>query len=186
MDLTVRCTCGTVQGTLHNVAPSTVNVTVCDCKWCQWYATALGRDEEMLDQHGGSTVIMASPARLTFSAGQDQVVCGRMTSKGPMRWYAGCCKTPIANTIRATIPFMAVHPICIEEDVIPNTIGPARARINSKLTGAEARELRATNLPQLMMLSRLAGMLGVWWLQGAHNKMPFPDVEPHRLQRPEA
>lgn len=187
MDLTVRCACGTVQGTITGVSPASTNVTVCDCRWCQWYAQALGREDEILDQHGGTTVVLVAPDRLSFSAGHDQIACGTLSAKGPTRWFADCCKTPLANTIRPSIPFMGVLAFCIAEQPVTDAAGPVRARINSTLSGQQARDLKATPAAQIRMMLRLTGLLGAWWLRGAHRKLPFPSqVTPRRLPRPEA
>jgi len=143
------------------------------------YARALGREDEMLDEHGGSTVLMISPARLRFSAGQEHIVCGRMTSKGPLRWHTACCKTPLANTIpRDGVPFMAVHPLCIVEQPITDHGGPVRGVVNTTRTGEKIGRLYTG-----LVISRMVWLLLMWRLQGAHKKFPFPDVAPHRLER---
>ena len=38
------------------------------------------------------------PKFMTMTQGADRLTFLRMTEKGPLRWYASCCNTPIGNT----------------------------------------------------------------------------------------
>lgn len=92
----IRCDCGTLRGTLAHGAWS--NRVICYCDDCQAFAEALGRAGETLDVRGGSDIVQTGPSYLAFTEGREQLACLRVTPKGPLRWYAACCNTPIGNT----------------------------------------------------------------------------------------
>lgn len=47
---------------------------------------------------GGSDIVQTSPQSLSFTGGHEHLAYLRLTEKGPLRWYASCCYTPIGNT----------------------------------------------------------------------------------------
>ena len=93
----LRCRCGTLQGQVHD--PRNSNHGVCYCRDCQAFAHFLGRPGEVLDERGGTEVIQVLPRNVVFTQGADALACMRLTSKGLVRWYAACCKTPVGNTL---------------------------------------------------------------------------------------
>jgi hypothetical protein len=98
MTIPLRCDCGTVGGTVDSGG-----ITVrgsCYCRDCQAFARFLGRPERILDAGGGSEVIGTLPGRVRFTAGIERLRCVTLTRRGPYRWYADCCRTPIGNTPR--------------------------------------------------------------------------------------
>src|SRR4051812_45695184 len=98
--LPLRCRCGTVTGFVSGVEPSAKKRAVCYCDDCQIYALHLGR-EDILDARGGTEALMSSPSQVTLSTGADQLRCVRLSPKGLYRWYAGCCNSPLGNTLGA-------------------------------------------------------------------------------------
>ena len=69
------------------------------CNDCQAYAHYLGRAKEILDENGGTDVLPVPPAYLKITGGVERLQCLRLSDRGILRWYAGCCKTPIANIL---------------------------------------------------------------------------------------
>ena len=51
---------------------------------------------DVLDAAGGTDIFQMPPGRLQFTAGADALRCLCFSEK-VFRWYADCCKTPIAN-----------------------------------------------------------------------------------------
>jgi hypothetical protein len=189
-DLHIGCSCGEVRGTLRAVAPETSNRVVCYCRFCQEYASRLGRPE-LLDARGGSEVVQVCPANLHFEAGFDRVVCGRLTTQGALRWYADCCRTPIANTLPGNAPFLGLHPVILRDfpESLDPLFGPVRARVNGAFDKSEAVALRATRAALLSMLWHYSRLFLGWWWRGEHKKSPFfdpgtgaPVLEPHALR----
>lgn len=92
----LACRCGTLQGTVNTTAPH--ERIVCYCLDCQAYAHFLGRPADDLDDRGGTNALLTVPSAIRLVQGADRLASMRMTGRGPMRWYASCCNTPIANT----------------------------------------------------------------------------------------
>ena len=61
------------------------------------FAHFLERAEDVLDGYGGTEVLQLSQGRLRLERGSDRLACLRLTPRGLLRWYAGCCDTPIGN-----------------------------------------------------------------------------------------
>lgn len=92
----LSCRCGAVRGTVETAAPH--ERIVCYCADCQAYAHLLGRPAEDLDARGGTHALLTVPRAIRIETGAERLACVRMTGRGPIRWYAACCDTPVANT----------------------------------------------------------------------------------------
>jgi len=85
------------------------NHVACYCDDCQAFAWYLERSDELLDPNGGSQIFQPVPIDLSFESGVEQIACVRFTPKGILRWYAQCCRMPLANTMATNrIPFVRV------------------------------------------------------------------------------
>jgi hypothetical protein len=187
-NIPLKCRCGALQGSIQNIQPAGNNRAVCYCDDCQAYAHYLGRAKDVLNEHGGTDVFPAAPSRILITNGAENLKCIRLTGKGMIRWYASCCKTPIANCPPiAKIPFAGVvHSIL---DIAGNRdvlLGPVRAGLYGKFAigGLPKGASRLGPLP--LMLRTLAFMLkGL--ATGAHQPSPFfdrsgkPTAEPYVL-----
>ena len=98
MDIPLQCSCGALRGVVHDISSRRGHRTVCMCDDCQAYAHYLGQAKTVLDANGGTEVVPVAPANLEITQGIENLKCLRLTEKGMLRWYAGCCNTPIANT----------------------------------------------------------------------------------------
>jgi hypothetical protein len=110
---------------------------ICLCDDCQAYAHYLGHAEDVLDENGGTEILPIAPAHLKITEGADQLRCCRLSAKGMYRWYAGCCATPIANTMpSATSPYAGlVHTFWDADGVsesVEKIVGPVAARVQGK------------------------------------------------------
>lgn len=114
----LSCSCGTVTGTLR-ARPRGMHI-ICHCGSCRAAHQHLtGTDVEYV------SLYMNVPDAIDIATGLEQVQAIKLSSKGPLRWYAQCCKTPIANTLRsAKLPFATLHAGFIEDQ---STLGPVRA-----------------------------------------------------------
>jgi hypothetical protein len=190
--LALSCTCGTLAGTLRDAGPRTVNHVRCYCDDCQTYAFFLGRPDDVLDASGGTVVLQTTPSRVKLEAGADQLRCVRLGPRGPYRFYAGCCRTPVANVLPdARMPFAGVvRPFVAADDAaIEEVVGPVRRSVRGRYaTGpvAENTDPDASVGVILRAMSRMAG----GWLKGAARPTPFfdgdaPVTEPQLLTRDE-
>ncbi len=106
MALSLRCECGRVQG---RVETDQVYVrATCYCHDCQAYARWLDRPG-VVDAQGGTDMVAMNPAAVHITSGSEQIACMSLSGKGILRWYAGCCRTPLGNTPRdAGIAYVGV------------------------------------------------------------------------------
>jgi hypothetical protein len=108
----LQCKCGQLQGLVRDFSVWRSTRAVCHCADCQAYARHLDELSDQggntLDEFGGTDVLQMTPAQITFHQGAEQLRCLRLTAKGLYRWYADCCKTPIANTIAPGLPFVGI------------------------------------------------------------------------------
>ena len=113
MDIPLKCSCGAMRGFVHDISSQRGHRTVCMCNDCQAYAHYLGQAITVLDANGGTDVVPVAPANLEITQGIENLKCLRLTEKGMLRWYAGCCNSPIANSAPISkIPFAGlIHSI---------------------------------------------------------------------------
>lgn len=179
-DLSIRCACGAVRGRALDVHPGAANRVVCHCRGCRAYAAHIDREAQILDERGGSDVFQISPAALVFDAGVEHVACLRMTPKGALRWYAGCCDTPIAGTFYTRrVPFLSLYPACVDADTLDGALdayrGPVRVRVNGTFPKSEVKALKAGVGALLPMIARYGWMCLKWMVTGAYKRSPFFD-----------
>jgi hypothetical protein len=142
---------------------------VCHCGDCTAYAAWLGRDD-------AREVVQTSPSRVRITSGIEHVRCAKRSEKGLLRWYAGCCKTPLGNTVRsARAPFVGLMccTLASRDDAV---LGP-----KVEVQGGRRTSLR--------VVFRSAWFLLRAWLRGEHTPSPFfddggqPITPPRRLSR---
>jgi len=190
-DLALSCRCGKLQGTISDVEHRSGERARCYCRDCQSYAHHLGTAEYILDEHGGTGMYLTTPRGLSFQHGAEQLACLQLSPKGPLRWYAQCCNTPIANVIsNPKMPFASVPLAAIPGD-IPAALG-------TRETGILARDAHGTpiNAQTHDGMSPAAGLRAVLRvlrgrLLGHHRDSPFfkadgtPVAPPRILSREE-
>lgn len=184
--LPLRCRCGGLQGTV-DVAPGSGMHVVCYCNDCRDYAHALERPD-LLDQNGGAEIFQTAPSRLSFSSGFDKARCLRLSDKGMLRWYAGCCNTPIANVMASSgfpIVGMVSAIIAIDDTSVLGPITRVQARFAKGVPPADAERSAS-----LATIARVVRFLIAGRLRGAHKPNPFfvegrPAVTPRVLSSAE-
>ena len=170
-DLPTRCKCSGVRGIARSVSPRTVNHAVCYCRDCRAFLHWLERDE-LLDDHGGTEIIQLGRSRLEIEEGHDQIQCMRLSPKGLHRWYAQCCKTPLANTLPA-IPFAGVARAVfdVRADDGESTFGPVMSGHVRQAIGGAPPDAKL-RLRDAVHITRL---LASWALRGLGHPTPFFD-----------
>ena len=127
-----QCQCGTLQGEVASGARAMR--AVCYCTDCQTYAHLLGEPQRVLDALGGTDVVATQSSNVRFTAGTSQLACLSLSPRGLLRWYARCCRTPIANTPRDwRVPYAGlVHTVLERPDPIERTFPPVQMHVNAK------------------------------------------------------
>lgn len=177
-DLPVRCRCGRVRGAVRGLSGSRGNRVVCYCDDCQVFAHFLGRAEEILDAHGGTEVFQTSPARLELPTGKEALACVRLTPKGILRWYAGCCCTPIANTLPTRrIPYVSLIHSCLDAGTGSRdaALGPVRGRVQARFASRRPAGPDVYDGVPVAMLLRAGGAVLAAGLRGDHRRSPLFD-----------
>lgn len=105
-DRNLACRCGATRWTIAADAPGTH--VECYCADCQTFVRHL-QAVDWLDAAGGTELFQTLPHAVRFTAGSENLRLLRLSPKGLMRWYAGCCGTPIANTLASPgLPFVGM------------------------------------------------------------------------------
>ncbi|MEI2804964.1 MAG: DUF6151 family protein [Albidovulum sp.] len=105
-DRSLACRCGAMRWTIGAEAAGTH--VECYCADCQTFARHLKADD-YLDAAGGTEVFQTLPHHVRFTQGAANLRLLRLSPKGLLRWYAGCCGTPIANSMPSpSFPFVGM------------------------------------------------------------------------------
>jgi Family of unknown function (DUF6151) len=113
---------------------------------CQAFARFLERPD-VLDDAGGTDIVHMPAACVTLAAGADAVRCISFSAK-VLRWYADCCRTPIANTaVSPRFPVVGlIHSFMDHEasgHAREQVLGPRRLRHRSDSSPAAQQEFSA-------------------------------------------
>jgi hypothetical protein len=181
--LAVRCACGAVKG---EVQPSrNVNRGSCYCKDCQAFAHFLGRADEILDAHGGTEVVQIASRHVRFTAGEENLACMRLTSKGLLRWYTTCCNTAIGNTLaNPKLSFAGLVHTCLRANdsvSLDAAFGPPRLRVN---TNSAKGDPKPKEKHLFGAIARLARMMLWARVSGGYRRSPFFASDGRPLARP--
>lgn len=185
--LSLRCDCGSVAGDISGATRRTATRLVCYCDDCQRFAAALGVADRVLDEYGGTEVLHISPARVTFTQGDCEIACLRLSPRGIFRWYAACCKTPIGNTLPTPmVPFLSLINTCVhvESGTLGDVVGPVHSRLQGRFAIGGTPPGADPKIPVTAVFRAARKSLG-WWLRGDGRRSPFftrsgkPIVEPH-------
>ena len=173
----LRCHCGRVRGVARAVSPSAGFRFVCYCKDCQAFARFLKRSD-ILDAAGGTDIFQMPPGQVTFTGGFNDLRCVRLSGK-VLRWYADCCRTPIANTAAHPLfPVVAlIHSImdCAADGRSRDALlGPPLCRIYEH-SAIGPLPSNAAPPPSLRVFTRRATKLLGWWMRGLAQPNPFFD-----------
>jgi len=178
-DLPIRCTCGALRGVLH-ASSTRGNRCVCYCDDCQSFAHFLGRPADILDEHGGTEVFQTSQALVEIAEGADRLACMRLTSKGPFRWYASCCRTPIGNTMATgKLPFTGLIRACLDADdaALDAAMGPVRQRTMGRFAKGDTSGLDIHERLSFGLIARVLRIMLGAKLRGDARRSPFFDAQ---------
>ncbi|PZD71814.1 hypothetical protein C1752_04479 [Acaryochloris thomasi RCC1774] len=171
MSHSIQCSCGKLKGTLN--PNGDVNRCVCYCADCQAFARFLKKENETLDERGGTTIIQTLPAHVAFTEGMEYLSCMCLTSNGLLRWYAACCHTPIGNTPpNLNMSFVGLIHTCLNSDQssLDEAFGSACMHVNTKHAIGEDKP-KPTGV--LFGTFRILGMMLKARFDGSYKRTPF-------------
>lgn len=174
--LAISCRCGSLTGVVRPRGP--VNRCVCYCDDCQAFARFLERQDEVLDDFGGTEILHLSQGEVSFSEGRENLACMRLTENGSLRWYASCCSTPIGNTVPSRgLPVTGLVRFCLDVDAVAldAALGPVAMQVFTKYA-LQAPAPKARGLVPGM--ARVLRIILRARLKGDHRRSPFfqPDT----------
>ncbi len=194
MDLELSCRCGQFRAVLKAPSSRTGERLRCYCRDCQTYAHYLDAADITLDAHGGTGMWQTTVGGLQVLQGLDHLACLRLSPKGPLRWYAGCCKTPLANTMgNGRLPFVTLPSAAWTKDFPADTVlGPETCALYGGHARGDRSQLKAFDKPPIGLLLRVARRLLMARLRGENRHSPFfdpasaqPRIKPFLLSREE-
>lgn len=173
-DLAVGCKCGQVQAAAERLSSKTVNRVICYCSDCQAFARHLGRSE-LLDTWGGSDIVQLPAACLRLIAGHDNIVGMKMSSKPTIRWYAKCCRFPLANMSSSKSPALGVLAASFHEALgqLDDRLGRPIGNIHGQEATVQRPSLGA-GIGLTIFLSAVPKVL-LWAATGRGKPNPFLD-----------
>jgi hypothetical protein len=160
---------------------------ICYCDDCQSFPVFLGQADRVLDPHGGTDIFQTSPARIRFTEGADQLACLRLRPKGLLRWYAACCRTPVANTPPTRgLPFVGLIHACTDPDgpSRDDVLGPPRGGVNARFARGDRAALDAHDGASVPMILRFLRILVGSRLRGDQKRSPFFDAAGAPVAKP--
>lgn len=183
--ISLKCKCGAVEGSIENVSPDVGNHIVCYCNDCQAFANHLPASEEILDEWGGTRIYQTAPWNIRIDKGIENLQCLRLTPKGLNRWYTECCKTPVGNNISAKLPFMGViHSFFDQDEQAESKLGPVRGyhKLESAKDGVPA-SIMDTGMPLRTTVAVFWRLLK-WKLTGRNRPNLFFTESGQCISRP--
>ncbi len=175
MNHPLQCRCGTIKG--YVVRTGMAQRAVCYCKDCQAFAHFLDSADSVLDANGGTSIVATLPTQVHFSQGLEALACMSLSDHGMLRWYAGCCDTPIGNTPRdCKTPYVGLIESCLASNSpsLQESFGPVRMVLNPKSASGRVASTPLSNL--LAMLGLMKSVIGAR-LRGTCKRNPFFDTE---------
>jgi len=176
-DFPLRCQCGHVRGAASEVSPAAGFRLVCYCKDCQAFARFLERTD-VLDAAGGTDIFQMPTGRVKLTAGADAVRSLRFSNK-VFRWYAACCRTPLANTAAtARFPVLGLIHSFIDREAdgrsCDEALGPPLCRIYER-SAVGPLPPHAPPAASLGIFVLRASRIFGWWVRGLGRPNPFFD-----------
>jgi hypothetical protein len=169
-ELTFACRCGRLKGHLTEADPARGTHLRCHCADCRRAADHFGMPGSRAE---GIGLWQTTPDKVKIDEGAAYLRLMRLTDKGLLRWYAGCCDTPLFNTMATPkMPFVGVMTDCLAD---PERLGPVLAEGYVDTGDGRARH-RNLGLAMRRLLRRAAGAR----LSGRWKDTPFFDMTTRR------
>ncbi len=166
-----------MRGVARKVSPSAGFRIVCYCKDCQAFARFLGRPD-VLDAAGGTDIFQMATGRVTLTAGTEALRCLRLSDQGVFRWYADCCRTPIANSAGPSFPVIGVIHSFLDHETggrsRDEVLGPPIGRLYENSAAGPLPPAAPPPLSFGISVRRALRALR-WWLRGLNRPSPFFD-----------
>ncbi|MGJ8546989.1 MAG: DUF6151 family protein [Sulfitobacter sp.] len=133
-NVAISCACAKINGAVIGVSPRTGNHAQCFCRSCRAGHVYCGAPDPA---PGPVALFQTTPDRLRIDGGMDHLRVFSFGPKNLLRWYAGCCGTPLFNTPRnPKISFIGIN-YDLFADKAP--LGPLRGQAHIPAPGGKTR-----------------------------------------------
>ena len=158
-----ECRCGKVAVRVAVPGRGAGTRCTCYCKDCQTAGHLFGAGREILQADGGTDIWQTTPDRLTIVRGAEHLTILRLGPKGLYRWHAGCCDTPMFNTLeKLGLPFVGLVLRPAEAEAAQAAFGKTYAIVNSasapRASAAPRRDVRFGAAARQLMLRMLTAL----------------------------
>lgn len=186
MDIKLKCTCGKVEGVACDITPSNGNRVVCCCDDCQAFSGFLQRNNDILDEFGGTDIYQTSQSQIKITSGNEHLACVKIKPKGLIRWYARCCNTPVGNTMNASMPFVGViHNFMKHDGGRDDELGPVRAYVQTAHALGKPTYPHSSRKFPFGITWRIIRKMLVWKIKGLNKPSVFFDANSQPIAKPE-
>lgn len=178
----LRCRCGAVRGEM-DTRLAYARAT-CYCKDCRAFARFVGAPG-VVDASGGVDIVATAPPSVRFTSGAGHIACMSLSPKGLLRWYAACCRTPLATTPRdPKLPYAGMMTACF--DAAPEMVEAAVGRRDRIVLNAGSATAPVRTTPLAFVTGGLRIFAGILRtrLRGDRGS-PFFDANGRPLREPE-
>ncbi|MDE4173624.1 DUF6151 family protein [Phaeobacter sp. PT47_59] len=167
---TFSCTCGGLQGHIAPEALKTGTHIACYCADCRANEIYHGRPDPAPDP---VELFQLSPDAIHITKGAENLRLMRLGPKGLFRWYAGCCGTPFANTLKTPgLPFAGMRTNLFAQ---PEIFGKITTRAFMPRPGKPPLTKGALSMVYGLFTRMVAARLSGRW-----KETPFFDIETGR------
>ncbi|MFD3189532.1 DUF6151 family protein [Sedimentitalea sp. HM32M-2] len=160
------CECGQIRGHISPAGPRAGTHLICHCRDCRAAELYLNQPDPGPE---GVDLYQTTPDTVHVDSGAEHLAVLRLGPKGPLRWYAGCCKVPLFNTLaRPGLPFAAVRVARLDDAA---KLGPIQAHCFIPQPGGASKHRGAGRLAW-----NLLTRMGAARLSGRWRQTPFFDA----------
>lgn len=161
------CACGEMQGVISDEGLKAATRLGCYCSDCR--AAELYHNQPD-PAPGPVDLLQLSPTAVSFTKGAEHLRLMRLGPKGLFRWYAGCCGTPMFNTLaKQGLPFAGLSTARLRT---PEVAGKMRTHAFMPRTGKPLRTKGAAPMVYALIRRMLSDRLSGRW-----KSTPFFDIE---------
>ena len=166
-----QCQCGALKGLVSE--PHRALRGMCYCKDCRAYSNHLGSTHFTHDSQGGAEFVATLAKHVTFHEGTQHLACMSLSKAGLLRWYASCCRTPIANTARNwKLPYVGLLGSCLRTG--PEAFERSFPRLHMRVNTGSAKET-----PPSLVFGTVVSLMGFMprvmlsGVDGTYKQTPF-------------
>ncbi len=161
------CSCGALHGHITAAGIQSGTHVVCFCHDCRAAQLYFGQPDPL---PGPVDILQMSPEEIQIDDGAEHLALMQLSPKGMLRWYADCCKAPLATTSRTPkFPFAG---FIVKRISDPSGLGPITTQGFVPQPGGKQSHEKLR-----YAAAGLATRLVKSWVSGSWKNTPFFDPE---------